>query len=182
MRDRDPAKLERLGLRSVTALAARQPLPVTLPVRSAPALHWSCSVAKFRTGRPKSGTGAVVGYAIRAFISARRRTRARKTVAMIFNYQFPDSAEGGHLAWGRSKRVSAMTRKGITFEFVAPTVLTAVLGTALLIGAIYLTNRHLGPLDQSEANQSVAGSHGMAELTKPNGRFSRVHLLLSGMR
>jgi hypothetical protein len=75
-----------------------------------------------------------------------------------------------------------MTHKVITFEFVAPMALAAVLGTALLIGPIYLTNRHLGPLAQSEANQSVAGSHGMAELTKPDGRFSRVHLLLSGMR
>ena len=75
-----------------------------------------------------------------------------------------------------------MTHKVITFEFVTPTALAAVLGTVLLIGAIYLTNRHLGPVDQSEANQSVAGSHGIAELTKPDGRFSRVHLLLAGMR
>jgi hypothetical protein len=75
-----------------------------------------------------------------------------------------------------------MTHKGITFEFVTPTVLAAVLGTVLSIGAIYLTNRYLGPVDQSEANHSVAGSHGIAELTKPDGRFSRVHVLLSGVR
>jgi hypothetical protein len=75
-----------------------------------------------------------------------------------------------------------MTHKVIVFEFVVPTVLTAVLGTVLSIGAIYLTNRYLGPVDQSEANHSVAGSRGTAELTKPDGRFSRVHLLLSGMR
>jgi hypothetical protein len=75
-----------------------------------------------------------------------------------------------------------MTHKGITFEFVTPTVLATVLGTVLSIGAIYLTNRYLGPVDQSEANHSVAGSGGMAELTKPDGRFSRVHLLLSGLR
>jgi hypothetical protein len=31
------------------------PLPVALPDRSAPALHWSCSAAKFRTGCPKPG-------------------------------------------------------------------------------------------------------------------------------
>jgi hypothetical protein len=75
-----------------------------------------------------------------------------------------------------------MTHKVIVFEFVVPTVLTAVLGTVLSTGAIYLTNRYLGPVDQSEANHSVAGSRGTAELTKPDGRFSRVHLLLSGMR
>ena len=75
-----------------------------------------------------------------------------------------------------------MTRKVITFEFVVPTVLAAVLGIVLSIGAIYLTNGYLGPVDQSEANHSVAGSRGIAELTTPDGRFSRVHLLLSGMR
>ena len=70
----------------------------------------------------------------------------------------------------------------ITFEFVVPTVLAAVLGTVLSIGAIYLTNRYFGPVDQSEANHSVAGSRGIDELPKPDGWFSRVHLLLSGMR
>jgi hypothetical protein len=75
-----------------------------------------------------------------------------------------------------------MTHKAITFEFVVPTVLAAVLGIALSIGAIYLTNRYLGPVDQSEANHSVAGSRGVAELPNPDGRFSRVHLLLSSMK
>ena len=71
-----------------------------------------------------------------------------------------------------------MTRKVITFEFPVPMVLAAVLG----IGAIYLTNRYLGPVDQSEADHSVAGSRGVAELPNPDGRFSRVHLLLSSMK
>jgi hypothetical protein len=75
-----------------------------------------------------------------------------------------------------------MTRKVITFEFPVPTVLAAVLGIVLSIGAIYLTNRYLGPVDQSEVNHSVAGSGGVGELPKPDGRFSRVGLLLSGMR
>ena len=74
-----------------------------------------------------------------------------------------------------------MTDKAIAFEFAAPTVLAAALGTVLSIGAIYLTNRYLGPVDQSETNHSVAGGRGMAELPKPDGRFSRV-LLFSGMR
>ena len=107
---------------------------------------------------------------------------AQKLVAVIFNCQFPDSAEDGHLAWGRSKQVSAVTHRLVTFEFVVPTVLAAVLGIVLSIVAIYLTNRYLGPVDQSEANHSVAGSRGIAELPKPDGRFSRVHLLLSGMK
>jgi hypothetical protein len=85
---------------------------------------------------------------------------------------------------GRSKRkrVSAMTRKVIILEFVAPTVLAVVLGIVLSAGAVYLTNRYLGPVDQSEANHSVAGSRGVAELPNPDGRLSRVHLLLSSMK
>ena len=75
-----------------------------------------------------------------------------------------------------------MTHKVITSKFVAPTVLAAVLGTVLSIGAFYLTNRYLGPVDPSEANHSVAGSGGIAELPKPDGRPSRVQLLLAGMR
>jgi hypothetical protein len=75
-----------------------------------------------------------------------------------------------------------MTHKVITFEFVVPTVLAAVLGIVLSIGAIYLTNRYLDPVDQSEANHSVASSRGIAELPNPDGRFSRVRLLLSGVR
>jgi hypothetical protein len=75
-----------------------------------------------------------------------------------------------------------MTRKVIILEFVAPTVLAVVLGIVLSVGAVYLTNRYLGPVDQSEANHSVAGSRGVAELPNPDGRLSRVHLLLSSMK
>jgi hypothetical protein len=75
-----------------------------------------------------------------------------------------------------------MTRKAITFEFVFPTVLAVGLGIVLSAGAVYLTNRYLGPVDQLEANHSVAGSHGIAELPNPDGRLSRVHLLLSSMK
>jgi hypothetical protein len=75
-----------------------------------------------------------------------------------------------------------MTRKVIILEFVAPTVLAVALGIVLSAGAVYLTNRYLGPVDQSEANHSVAGSRGIAELPNPDGRLSRVHLLLSSMK
>jgi hypothetical protein len=75
-----------------------------------------------------------------------------------------------------------MTHKMITFEFVVPTGLAAVLGIVLSIGAVYLTNHYLGPADQPETNGSVAGSRGVVELPNPDGRLSRVHLLLSSMK
>jgi len=62
-------------------------------------------------------------------------------------------------AWGRSKRVSAMTNKVITIEFIIPTLLAIALGIVLSIVAVYLTDNYLGPIDQAEARGSVAGSH-----------------------
>ena len=73
-----------------------------------------------------------------------------------------------------------MTHKAITLKFVVPTVLVLALGIS--IGAVYLTDKHLVPTDQAEANHSVAGSGGITELPNPDGRLSRVHLLLSGMK
>lgn len=69
----------------------------------------------------------------------------------------------------------AMTQM-ITFEFVVPTMLAAVLGIVLSIGAVYLTERCLGPVDQMEANHFVADSRGIAG-ANPDGRLSHVHLL-----
>ena len=60
------------------------------------------------------------------------------------------------MGWGRSKRVSAVTHKAITLEFVVPTVFAIVLGIVLSIGAVYLIDNYLAPIDQAEA--SVAGS------------------------
>jgi hypothetical protein len=48
-----------------------------------------------------------------------------------------------------------MTKKVIAFEFVVPTVLAVALGFALSIGAVFLTNKYLGPIDQAEANFSA---------------------------
>src|SRR5713226_5680674 len=62
------------------------------------------------------------------------------------------------LPWGRSKRVSAMTHKVITLEFVVPTLLAIALGIMLSIGAVYLTDKYFGLIDQAEADQSVARS------------------------
>jgi hypothetical protein len=72
-----------------------------------------------------------------------------------------------------------MTHKAITLKFVVPTVLVLALGIS--IGAVYLTDKHLVPTDQAEANHSVAGRAGITELPNPDGRLSRVHLLLSRM-
>jgi hypothetical protein len=55
---------------------------------------------------------------------------------------------------GRSERVSAMTRKVITMEFVVPTALAVALGIALSISAVYLIDRYLLPVDQLEADYS----------------------------
>ena len=52
-----------------------------------------------------------------------------------------------------------MTHKVITLKLVVPTVLALTLG--LSIGAVYLTDKHLVPADQAEANHSVAGSRGI---------------------
>ncbi len=49
-----------------------------------------------------------------------------------------------------------MTHKVITLEFVVPTVLAIALGIMLSIGAIYFTDKYLGPTDQAETHQSVA--------------------------
>jgi hypothetical protein len=69
-----------------------------------------------------------------------------------------------------------MTHKGITLEIVLPTVLAIALCIVLSIGAVYLTDQYLGPVDQVEANRFVAGSREIAEL--PHPQLSRVRLLL----
>ena len=71
-----------------------------------------------------------------------------------------------------------MTHKAITFQFVVPTVLAAI-ALGIWIGAVYLTVKYLVRIDQAaEANHSAAGARGSAELPNPDGRLSRVHLLL----
>jgi hypothetical protein len=50
-----------------------------------------------------------------------------------------------------------MTRKVITQEFVIPTVLSIAITVVLSIGAVYLTNIYLGPIEQAEAHYSAAG-------------------------
>jgi hypothetical protein len=52
-----------------------------------------------------------------------------------------------------------MTRKVITLEFVIPTLLSIAITVVLSIGAVYLTNIYLGPIEQGEAHHFVDGRH-----------------------
>jgi hypothetical protein len=73
-----------------------------------------------------------------------------------------------------------MTHKAITLKLVVPMVLAIALGIS--IGAVYLTNKYPVPIDQADANNSVADSRGIAELPNPGARLLRVRLLLSSMK
>jgi hypothetical protein len=48
-----------------------------------------------------------------------------------------------------------MTHRVITLEFVVPTVLAIALGIVLSIGAVYLADRFLAPIDEAEAHYSI---------------------------
>jgi hypothetical protein len=52
-----------------------------------------------------------------------------------------------------------MTCKIITFEFVIPTAVAALLAFTLSIAAVYLTDKYLGPIEQAEAHYSVGISN-----------------------
>ncbi len=71
-----------------------------------------------------------------------------------------------------------MTHNLIAREFIVPTVIAIALAIMLSIGAVYLTDKHLVPAVRGEADQ-LAGISGIVELPKPDGRLSRVGLLLS---
>ena len=62
-----------------------------------------------------------------------------------------------------------MTHKAIILKFVVLTMLATALGILISIGATPV------PTDQ----HSVSSSGGFAELQKPDGRYSRLHLLVS---
>src|SRR6202022_377353 len=89
----------------------------------------------------------------------------------VFNS--PTQRKMASSARGRSKRVSAMTEKVITREFVVPTLLAIVLGIVLSIGAVYLTDAYLGPMDQAEAHYSVTYGRGF---TVPGGSLGPAEL------
>jgi hypothetical protein len=72
-----------------------------------------------------------------------------------------------------------MTHKAITLKFVVPTAVA--LGIILSIGTVYLKDKYF-PINQAEADHSVAGSGGIDALPNSYARFSRVHVLLSSMK
>jgi len=71
-----------------------------------------------------------------------------------------------------------MTQRAITLRFVVPEMLAVASGIIILIGIVYFTNKYPAPIDRVDANHSVAGSRGSAELSNPDLRLWRVHLLL----
>ena len=71
-----------------------------------------------------------------------------------------------------------MTHKAITLKSVVPTVVALGIFS---IGAVYLKDKYF-PINQAEANHSVAGSGGIDVLPNSDARFSRVHVLLSSMK
>jgi hypothetical protein len=80
-------------------------------------------------------------------------------IQIAVRFQFPDSGEDDIIELpgvGQSERVSAMTKKVITMEFVVPTMLAIALGIVFSMGAVYLTDIYLGPIDQAEAHYPAA--------------------------
>jgi hypothetical protein len=109
------------------------------------------------------------GDAINQHISLRcRQLRAQ--------FSIPRLSRRWHLSpRGRSKRVSAMTRKAITLRIVVSSVSAAA--TTISISAVYYK-----PIYQAEADHTVARNSRSAEFPDLSGRLSRVHLLLSSMK
>jgi hypothetical protein len=71
-----------------------------------------------------------------------------------------------------------MTQRAITLRFFVPEALAVASGIIILIGIVYFTNKYPTPIDRADANQSVAGSRVGAELSNPDLRLWRVHMLL----
>jgi hypothetical protein len=68
-----------------------------------------------------------------------------------------------------------MTHNLIAPEFGVPTVIATALAIMLSIGAVYLTDKHLVLAVQAETDHLAS----IVELPNPDGRLSRVRLLLS---
>jgi hypothetical protein len=75
----------------------------------------------------------------------RRNTRPSELAQFC---QFPDSEEDDFLSRGWSERVSAMIRKVSRVEIVVPTALAVALVIMLSIGAVYLAEQFLRPIER----------------------------------
>jgi len=71
-----------------------------------------------------------------------------------------------------------MTQRAITLRFFVPEALAVASGIIILSGIVYFTNKYPTPIDRADANHSVAGSRGSAELSNPDLRLWRVRVLL----
>jgi len=75
-----------------------------------------------------------------------------------------------------------MTEKAITLKFVVPEVLAVAFGIIILTGIVYFKHKYPVPTVRADANRSVVNSRGSDDLPMPDGRLSRVRLLVSGVR
>ena len=75
-----------------------------------------------------------------------------------------------------------MTDKAITLKLVVPTALAIALGIMISMGTVHLTDKSAVPLDQADANRSVASSGGLAALPNLDVQLSRVRLVLSSIK
>jgi hypothetical protein len=89
----------------------------------------------------------------------KQKTCQREPAVARLVFNSPHQRKVASSARGRSKRVSAMTNKVITIEFIVPTIVAIVLGIALSICGVYLIDCYLGPIDQAEAHYAVTDSH-----------------------
>ncbi len=72
-----------------------------------------------------------------------------------------------------------MIQRVATLKFVVPEMIAVASGIIILIGIIHFTHKYTDPTLRADANHSVAGRRGGVELLNPDGRFTRVRLLLS---
>jgi hypothetical protein len=73
-----------------------------------------------------------------------------------------------------------MTHEAISSKFVVPAMLAVAF--TISIASVYVTDKYRVTIDRAEASRSVADTRGSAELPKPDGRYSRVRLVLSSMK
>jgi hypothetical protein len=71
-----------------------------------------------------------------------------------------------------------MTQRAITLRLVVPEVLAVAFGIIILIGFVYFTHKYPVPAVHAEANHAATSSRGSAELSNPDLRLWRLHLLL----
>jgi hypothetical protein len=72
-----------------------------------------------------------------------------------------------------------MTQKNDTLKFIVPETLAVTFVIVIVIGIVYLAYKYPAPTLQADADHSAADSRGSAELPAPDGRLSRVRLLIN---